>query len=115
MRIGATSTKAAVIMYGDNAGPSLTLTTILRDYRCQACAGSLTLKPEVHEDVVIAYQITCPNCKVTAPDIVHVEQLRQEHIAYQRVMDGLPEHLRQALTGEDDAGAAAVATLLLYP
>jgi hypothetical protein len=115
MRIGSTNLTHAVLMYGVNAGPSITLASLIREYRCATCEGVLGILPEVHDGVAIRLRVVCHRCNVEAPDVIHVEQLRREAIATQQVLNGLPEHLRQAITGQADADAVGVAALLLYP
>ena len=114
-RVGSTTRTHVVLMHGNHAGPSLTIASLIREYRCAVCEGVLGILPEVQDGVAIRMRVICHHCGVEAPDVIHVEQLRREANATQQVLNGLPEHLRQAVTGKADADAAGVAALLLYP
>lgn len=113
--VGSTNLTHAVLMHGNHAGPSITLASLIREYRCATCAGVLGILPEVQDGVAIRLRVICHRCGVEAPDVIHAEELRREANATQQVLNGLPEHLRQAITGKADADAVGVATLLLYP
>lgn len=114
-RVGSTNLTHAVLMHGVNAGPSVTLASLIREYRCATCEGVLGLLPEVHDGVAIRLRVICPRCHVESPDVIHVEELRREAIATQQVLNGLPETIRQAITGQADTDAVGVAAGLLYP
>lgn len=100
------------LLYGA-AVSNITIRSLLWDYRCATCDGKLEARADSDPDgVIVAYIITCPTCEEAARDVKHTGTIRQERIYTQRVLAGLPEHLRDLINPAVDTEAAASA---LYP
>lgn len=91
---------------------SVTIHTLVTNYRCADCDGVLITTPIMADGVVTGTTVSCSQCG--SQNVTHVAQIRREEIEAAEVAAHLPAELRAMTEEHSDPALVAAAKDLLF-
>lgn len=81
---------------------TITLDNLRGNYVCNACGGGIVFVAVIENNIVTGHIVTCNQCG-EIDEVVHVAAVRKEKIQAIDIINGLPDHLRETITRDQDS------------
>ena len=84
------------------------------DYRCPECEGRISMYPVLDDNVVVGYTAWCNHCDKPLHAIKHTGEIRAEVIDTAKILNGLPDHIKELVRPSPDSETIANGAKALF-